>query len=153
MTAIAVYKFEHSLLGTLGLALLASYKNHGNYWRAESHFLLSGQADSRISELLKFEHSPPDDGLVPITDEFMIQLALDYAKAKFSEHAGNLPELRQKLWSEATVTPASSEDLLQAWIRQKFPNLHHCANQTECEELRQHVQAITKFSPIKASWL
>lgn len=153
MAAVAVYKFEHGLLGILGFALLASYKNHGNYWRAESHLLLADQSTSCISESLKFEHSPPTDGDIHVTDETMLQAALDKARAKFTEYVVNLPELRQKLWSEAKVSAASSEDLLQAWIRQKFPKLNQCANQTESDELRQHVQSITKFSPLKVGGL
>ena len=153
MAAVASYKFEHKLLGTLGLALLTSYRNDGNYWRAESHLLLADPETSPTSELLKFEHSPPEDGLVQITDEFMLQVALDHAKAKFTEYVANLPAARQNLWSEATIAVASPSDLLQAWIRQKFPKLHACSHQTESDDLRLHIQAITKLSPIKASGL
>jgi hypothetical protein len=153
MAAIAFYKFEHRLLGTIGLALLASYKNHGNYWRAESHLLLADKTIPCTSESLKFEHSPPEDGSVQVTDDVMLQAALDSAKAKFMGYVANLPELRQKLWSEATVSLGSSQDLLQVWIRQAFPNLQQCSHQTQSDELRQYIQSITKFSPIKASGL
>lgn len=153
MAAVATYKFEHELLGTLGLALLVSYRNSGDYWRAESHLLLADPDSLSTSDSLKFDHSPPEDGFVQVTDEFMLQMALDHAKAKFTEHLANLPAPRQKLWSEATVAVASPSDLLQAWIRQKFPKLHQCSHQTESDDLRQHIQSITKFSPIKASRL
>lgn len=153
MAAVATYKFEHELLGTLGLALLVIYRNDGNYWRAESHLLLADPDTSPTSDSLKFERSPPEDGPVQVTDELILQVALDHAKAKFTEYVANLPEPRQRLWSEATVTVASPSDLLQAWIRQKFPKLHDCSHQTESDDLRQHIQSITKFSPIKASRL
>jgi hypothetical protein len=151
MAIFSAYKYAHPLMGTIALIFIASYKNHGGYLRAESHVIFADAAIPPKSESIKFEHSPHEDGAVQITEAVMAEIALDNAKSHLEQFADELPAVRREFFSQAALSEATPQDLLRAWVRQKFPKMQQLSYQTESEDLRNYIQSFTKYSPIKIS--
>ncbi len=148
MAVIEVHKFEHKLLGVVALAFLVSYQNDGAYWRAESHLVLSDPSQPCLSDLVKFDSRQGSTKLIELDDTFMLGAALGQARARFLDYVAGLPELRGNLLLACSVSPASSSDVLQVWIRGALPKMTSVCQQTESDSLREHVQAIVKFPTI-----
>lgn len=149
MAVVSSFKYAHPLMGKIALIFIISYKNHGGYLRAESHVIFADATIPPKSESIKFQHSPHEDGAVQITESVMAEIALDHAKSHLEQFANELPEARREFFSQAAISEATPQDLLQAWVRQKFPKMQQLSYQTESEDLRSYIQSFTKYSPLK----
>ena len=153
MAAVKTFKFSHPLLGVVALVFVVGYKNQGGYLRGEFHLTFAGKTTRSRSELIEFEQSPHDGGALQITEDVMADLALDEAKTHLEEYVNDLPELRKNMLALASLSAAEPQDLLQAWVRQQFPQMHQLSFQTESQDLRIFIQSFTKYPQIKASAL
>lgn len=151
MAVVSSYKYAHPLMGNIALIFIASYKNHGGYLRAESHVIFADAAIPPKSESIKFEHLPQEDVPVNITEDVMAEIAFDHAKSHLEHFANHLSEVRREFLSQATLSEATPQDLLQAWVRQKFPKMQQLSAHTESEDLRKYVHSFTKYSPLKVT--
>jgi hypothetical protein len=151
MAAVSSYKYAHPLMGTIALIFIASYKDHDDHLRAESHVIFADATISPKSESIKFEHSPHENGAVQVTEDVMAEIALDHAKSHLEQFANGPSELRREFFSHAALSEATPQDLLQAWVRKKFPKMKQLSHQTESEDLRNYIQSFTKYSPLTIS--
>ena len=149
MAVVSTYKYAHPLIGTIALMFIASYKNDGGYLRAESHVIFADANIPPKSESIKFENSPHENGAVQITEEVMAEIALDHAKSHLENFVNELPEVRREFLSRTAISEATPQDLLQAWVRQKFPKMQQLSHQTESEDLRNYIQSFTRYSTLK----
>lgn len=153
MAAVKTFKFSHPLLGVVALVFVVGYKNQDGYLCGEFHLTFAGKAAGSTSELIEFEQSPHDGGVLQITEDVMSDLALDEAKTHLEEYVNDLPELRKNMLALASLSAAEPQDLFQAWVRRQFPQMHQLSSQTESEDLRVFIQSFTKYPQIKASTL
>lgn len=153
MAAVKTFKFSHPLLGVVALVFVVGYKNQGGYLRGEFHLTFAGKAAISRSELIKFEQSPHDGGVLQITEDVMSDLALDEAKTHLEEYVNDLPDFRKNMLALASLSAAEPQDLLQAWVRRQFPQMHQLSFQTGSEDLRVFIQSFTKYPQINASTL
>lgn len=153
MAEVKSLKFSHPLLGVVALIFAVGYESHSGHLQGEFHLIFAGEPARSRSELIKFENSPHDSGALQITEDVMASLAVDEAKVHLEEYVNNVPELRKHMLALASLSAAEPRDLLQAWVRQKFPKMHQLSLQTESEELRVFIQSFTSYPPIKVSAL
>jgi hypothetical protein len=153
MAEVKTFKFSHPFLGEVALVFVVGYKNQGGHLRGEFHLTFAGRTTGSKSELIKFQKSPHDGGALQITEDVMADLALNEAKAHLEQYVNDLPDLRKNMLALASLSAAETRDLLQAWVRQKFPEMHQLSLQTESEDLRIFIQSFTTYPQITASAL
>lgn len=149
MAIVKAYKLHHPLLGQIALVFVVGYKNVGGYLRAESHVIFEETNHTPYSNVIRFEDKPPQGGALEITEELMADLALDEAKSHIEGHISGLSELQRNMLSMTSLSVAEPKDILQAWVRQKFPQLHDLSFKTESNDLKSYIQSFTRYPIIK----
>lgn len=139
MSQYKIYSMEVTQPGPVGVIITTSFFNPGGYPRAE-YFLLLPDKQTLFSQKLHFDVKSFKNSPVALTEEFMLDEALQQAKLDLGLHLNNLAH------SGGHPPPNVMEDniglLVHVWIKGTCPHLRQVHQKSEYEPLRDAILPI-----------